>query len=149
MPRLRSAASAARDAVEAFEVHLRDVVLPASEGDGRLGADLYRAKLAHNIKDPAMTPEAVLARAEREYTAVRAEMVRLARDLWPTWRPSEPMPDDDQAIVRGVLDAVVAEHPTGDGLVDACREELARINAFCASSGLIGVPDDLWFLWFI
>ena len=142
MPRLRVAAAAAREAVEAFATHLRDVVLPASAGDGRLGADLYRAKLAHNLKDPAMTPEAVRARAEHEYAAIRAEMVRIARAIWSTWRPGEPLPDDDQAIVRGVLDAVVKEHPTADGLVDACRRELERINAFCASTGLIGVPDE-------
>ncbi len=142
LPRLRAAASAAREAVAAFGAHLRDVVLPASEGDGRLGSDLFRAKLEHNLKDPAMTPEAVRARAEREYTTVRAEMVRIARSIWSTWRPGEPMPDDEQAVVRGVLDAVVAEHPGADVLVDACRDELARINAFCAETGLIGVPDE-------
>lgn len=142
MPRLRAAAATAREAIAAFDAHLRDVVLPASEGDGRLGADLYRAKLAHTLKDAAMTPEAVLARAEREYTAVRAEMVRIAREIWSTWRPGEPMPDDGQTVVRGVLDAVVKEHPPADGLVDACRDELARINAFCAETGLIGVPDE-------
>lgn len=142
MPRLHPAATSAREALGSFEAHLRDVVLPASAGDGRLGAELYRAKLAHNLKDPAMTPEAVLARAEREYAAVRAEMVRVSREIWPTWSPGVPMPADDQAVVRGVLDAVVKEHPPADGLVDACREELARINAFCASTGLIGVPDE-------
>ena len=142
LPRLRAAATLAREAIAAFATHLQTVVLPASEGDGRLGADLFRAKFAHNLKDPAMTPEAVLARAEREYAAVRAEMVRIARDIWSSWRPDAPMLDDEQAIVRGVLDAVVAEHPTADGMVDACRDELVRINAFCAETGLVGVPDE-------
>ena len=142
LARLHAAASTARAAIAAFETHLRDTVLPASEGDGRLGADLFRAKLAHNLKDPAMTPDAVRERAAREYPLVRAEMVRIARSVWSTWRPGEPSPDDEQALVRGVLDAVVAEHPPADGLVDACRDELARINAFCAETGLIGVPDE-------
>ena len=58
-----------------------------------------------------LTPERILAQAEREFTAVRAEMVRLARDLWPAWQGSQPLPDDDQAIVRGVLDAVAVGAP--------------------------------------
>ncbi len=140
--RLAAAAGTARDALVAFEAHLRDVVLPASEGDGRLGPNLFRAKLAHTLKDPALTPEAVLERAEREYAVVRAEMVRLARELWPALRAGEPRPDDEQAVVRGVLDAVVREHPTEDGLLDACRAELARINAFVAETRLFAVPDE-------
>lgn len=142
LARLHAAASSARAAIAALEAHLRDVVLPASEGDGRLGAALFRAKLAHNLKDPALTPESVRERAEREYTAVRAEMARIAHSIWSAWRPGEPMPDDDQAVVRGVLDAVAKEHPTADGMLEACREELARINAFCAETGLITVPDE-------
>ena len=69
-------------------------------------------------------------------------MVRLARDLWPTWRPDEPIPADDNALVRGVLDAVALEHPAAAELLDFCREENARIEAFCAERDLIGLADE-------
>ena len=58
-------------------------------------------------------------------------MVRLARDLWPAWCGDRPLPDDEGTLVRGVLDAVAAEHPKADDLLDFCREENARIEAFC------------------
>ena len=54
----------------------------------------------------------------------------------------EPLPDDEAALVRGVLDAVAAEHPAADDLLEFCREENARIEAFCREQDLIGLADE-------
>lgn len=128
--------------MSSFEAHLRDVVLPASEGDGRLGRELFAAKMRHTMRSEALTPDRVLAGAERDYLAVRAELVRLARQLWPTWCPDRAQPNDDGALVRGVLDAIATEHPKADELLDFCRTENARIEAFCAERDLIGLVDE-------
>jgi uncharacterized protein (DUF885 family) len=141
-PRLEAAATAARGALAAFEGHLRDVVLPASEGDARLGPDLFARKMRHTMRSETLTPERILEAAHREFTAVRAEMVRLARDLWPTWRADEPLPDDEGALVRGVLDAIAGEHQDAADLLDFCRAENARIEAFCREHDLIGLVDE-------
>ena len=141
-PRLSTAAETARAAVTFFETHLRHLVLPASEGEGRLGAELFATKMRHTMRSETLTPERIMAGAEREYAAVRAEMIRLARDLWPTWCPGKPMPTQDNAVVRGVLDAVALEHPTADDLLDFCRAENARIEAFCAERDLVGLADE-------
>ena len=77
-----------------------------------------------------------MAEAEREYVAVRAEMVRLARELWPRLAcRMRRCPPTTATLVRGVLDAIAAEHPEADDLLDFCREENARIEAFCAERG--------------
>ena len=141
-PRLTAAAEAARAALTAFETHLREVVVPASEGDARLGADRFARKMRHTMRSEALIPDAILAAAEHEFTAVRAEMVRLAGDLWPTWRPNDPRPSDDDALVRSVLDAIAAEHPAADDLLDFCRAENTRIEAFCREQDLIGLADE-------
>jgi uncharacterized protein (DUF885 family) len=141
-PRLDAAATTARAALAAFETHLREFVLPASQGDARLGADRFARKMRHTMRSEALTPDAILAAAEREFTAVRAEMVRLAGDLWPTWRPNDPRPTVDDALVRGVLDAIAAEHPDADDLLDFCRAETVRIEAFCREQDLIGLADE-------
>ncbi len=141
-PRLEAAATTARAALEAFTTHLRDVVLPASEGDGRLGAERFARKMRHTMRSDELTPERILAGAEREFDVVRAEMVRIAGDIWPTWCPDRARPDDDGALVRGVLDAVAAEHPAADMLLDFCFEENARIEAFCRDRDLIGLADE-------
>ena len=141
-PRLERAATAAKGALASFEGHLRDVVLPASEGDARLGPDLFARKMRHTMRSETLTPERVLAEADRQFAAVRGEMVRLARDLWPTWRPDDAMPDDEALVVREVLDAIAAEHQEAAGLLDFCRAENARIEAFCRERDLIGLVDE-------
>jgi uncharacterized protein (DUF885 family) len=141
-PRLRAAAETAKAALARFETHLREVVLPASEGEARLGPDLFARKMRHTMRSDDLTPERILAAAEREYDAVRAEMVRLAHDLWPAWVPDGPLPGDEGALVRGVLDAIAADHPAAEELLDWCREETARIEGFCAERDLIGMVDE-------
>ena len=142
LPRLRAAADSARRAMERFEQHLREVVLPASEGDGRLGARLFAAKMRHTMRSDALTPDRILEQAERDFGAVRAEMVRLATDLWPTWFPGQEVPADEQRLVRGVLDAIAADHPPADALLDFCRDEMERVEAFCRELDLIGLADE-------
>ncbi len=142
VPRVRAARERADAALDRFERHLRDLVLPASEGEGRIGEALFAAKMRHTMRSDELTPERILERAEREFGAVRAEMVRIARELWPTWCTGQPVPDDEAALVRGVLDAVAAEHPAADDLLDYCRAELERIEAFCRERNLIGLADE-------
>jgi uncharacterized protein (DUF885 family) len=142
LPRLRVAARTAAAALTAIGEHLLREVAPTARGDAALGRDLFAAKLRHTVHDPTITPELVLERAEAEYVAVRAEMVRLARELWPAWRPGEPAPADDGALVRGTLDAIAADHVAADEMVAFCREELARIEAFCRDRNVIGLVDD-------
>jgi uncharacterized protein (DUF885 family) len=141
-PRLTTAAATARRALDAFELHLRRTVLPSSEGEARLGAELFARKMRHTMRSEALTPERILDAADREFTAIRAEMVRLARELWPAWRPGEQPPLDDAALVRDVLDAIAGEHQAPGDLLDFCREENARIEAFCSQHDLIGIVDD-------
>lgn len=140
--RLSTAGEGARLSLAAFEAHLRDVVLPISEGEGRLGRERFAEKMRHTMRSESLPPERILARAEREFTAVRAEMVRVARGLWPTWRPDDEAPTDEGALVRGVLDAIAARHPRADDLLDFCRAEHARIEAFCVDRELIGLTDE-------
>jgi uncharacterized protein (DUF885 family) len=142
LPRVRGAAADAKAALGELETHLRDVVLPRAEGEGRLGDALFTTKMRHTLKDAELTPARILARAEQEYDAVRAEMIRLARDLWPTWGSGREQPADDGALVRAVLDAIAAEHPPAADLLDWCRAELGRIEAFCRERDLVGLADD-------
>ena len=139
--RLEPAVASAEAALEAFAAHLRDVVLPAAEGEGRIGPDLFAAKLRHTLQ-AEMTPDDLEARGRREFDAVRSEMVRLARDLWPGLRPDDPMPADEGALVRGALDRIAEQHRRPDELLDFCRVELARVEAFCRERELIGLADE-------
>ena len=143
LARLRVARETAGAALEAFERHLRDDLLPGASGDGRLGAELFAAKMIHTMRDEAMTPDRIRAAAEGEFEAVRGEMIRIAREIAPHWLGDrDAIPTDDAACVRAVLDAIAVEHPRSDELLDFCRTELGRIEAFCRDRDLVGLTDE-------
>lgn len=138
---LTAAADAAKQALSGWEAWLRDELLPTATGDFRLGAELYDAKFGHMLKS-SLTPDELAERARADFATVRDEMLRLARELWPSWMSDEPMPEDRDALVRRVLDAIAAEHPAADELLDFCRAEHARIEAFVRERDLIGLADE-------
>ena len=94
-------------------------------GEGRLGPELFAAKMAHTMQDPAMTPDRIRERAEREFARGpgRDDPDR-PRDRAGRGSATRPIPDDDGAVVRAVLDAVAVDHPTATELLDFCRAEL-------------------------
>ncbi len=145
--RVSAAAAPAITAVDEFTAWLGDDLLPTATGDFRLGRDLYERKFAHRLK-ATISPADLEARAKASYEQVRGEMLRLARELWPTWIGDEPMPDDEDALTRRVLDAIAVDHPRADELLDYCRSEHQRIEAFIRERDLIGLADEpLQIIW--
>lgn len=147
---VESAEPAARAALEAFRRHLGDEVLPRSEGEGRLGTDLYERKLRWSLRSD-LPPFELLARAEQEFARVRAEMLRLARAMWPRWLADCPLPDEEtdgsreaaeRATVRLALDAVARQHPRVEEILDRCRAETAALESFVTERGLLEIPDE-------
>ena len=145
--RVTRAAESAIAAVDTFKAWLSDDLLPTANGDFRLGRDLYERKFAAVLK-ATISPTELEQRAASAYDEVRAEMLRLARELWPAWVGDEPMPDDPDAVTRRVLDAIAVDHPKADELLDFCTAEHERILAFVRERDLIGLPDDpLQIIW--
>jgi uncharacterized protein (DUF885 family) len=142
---LRDEVSAAADgavgAVERFTAWLSEELLPRADGDFRLGRELYARKFRHALKS-TVSPDELEARASSAYEEVRAEMLRLARRLWPDWIGAEPIPEDGNAVIRRVLDAIAADHPAADELLDFCRAENERIETFIRERDLVGLPDE-------
>ncbi len=142
LPRLRAARETATAALDATATWLRDDVLPLADGEGRLGAELFAARMVHTLQDAEMTPERIRQTAEREYEAIRAEMIRIAREIAPAWLGDQPIPAEDAEVVRAVIAAISREHPAGDDLLAFCRAELRRIEAFCREVDLVGLADE-------
>jgi uncharacterized protein (DUF885 family) len=145
--RVGAAAQAATRAVDDFVTWLRDDLLPRSDGDFRLGRDLYEHKFTHRLKATIGVDE-LERRASATYDEVRTEMLRLARELWPSRVGEEPMPDDPDALTRRVLDAIGQDHPKADELLDFCRAEHRRIEDFIRERDLIGLAEEpLQIIW--
>ncbi len=145
---MTAAAAAAREALEAFREGLDIEVRARAQGEGRLGRDLFAQKLRFTLGSE-LSPEEVRDRAWADYHAVRAEMLRVAREVWPAWIPGEPVPQvaegdtaAESALVRRVLDAIGEQHQQPDGLITYCEAEIDRIAAFVREHELITLPDE-------
>jgi uncharacterized protein (DUF885 family) len=136
-----AAAGPARDAVARFEQRIRDDILPRAEGEGRLGREMFAAKLRHTTASD-MAPEDLGARARRDYDLTRAEMLRLARLAWPQWLPNEQMPADGDETIRRVLNAVAQVHQEPADLLPFSKAEVARIEEFCRANNVMRMADE-------
>ena len=144
---VQAAARLAVAAVDEYVEWLGAVLLGRADGDFRLGADLYQRKFRHALKTE-LSPDQLEERATAAFDDVRARMVDLARRLWPEWIGAEPMPSEDGPLVRRVLDAIAAKHPAAEELLDYCRAEHERIEAFIRERDLIGLADEpLQIIW--
>ena len=145
---LEAAAAGARTAVDAFHAALDAEIRAKASGEGRLGADLFQQKLRFTLASDLPYAD-LLGRARRDYSAVRAEMVRIADGLWATFLPDRPKPavtPGDEAseneLVRPVLDAIAAQHRRPDELLSASRAEVAFIEDFCRERNAITLTDE-------
>lgn len=130
---------AALDELDAF---VRDR-LPRTDAESwRLGPERHARKFALAFHG-ATTPEALAADAEGELAAKRAAMLQAALPLLPELGvaapadPAHPSPEEEQALLRAVLDAVGSDRVARDGLLDAVREALAETDAVLAGGTLL------------
>ncbi|MDQ2853278.1 MAG: DUF885 domain-containing protein [Chloroflexota bacterium] len=138
---VRIGAEVATGAINAWTQWLRDELLQTADGDFRLGPELYAAKFRHALKS-AVTPAELEAMAYAEYQTVRAEMTRLARGMWTDWMGDAAPPVSDDEAVRSVLDAIAVDHPRAEELLEFCRAENQRIEAFVSERNLVGLPEE-------
>jgi hypothetical protein len=136
-------AAGGRAALEAFEAHLRDDVLRGPRARPRPG-DLFAAKLRHTLSDLSLLRPG--SRAGR--TRVR----RFGR-RWSGWPPTCGLSGAPGAIVRrttgarrGVLDASRLSTAVAE-ILDWCRAELARVEAFCRERDPWLADDPLEIRW--
>lgn len=124
---LAVADTAAVRAVESFIDWMRTGLLPRSDGDYRLGREVYQRKLA--CEEMETTPvESLLARGRRELAATRARMEHLAESIAPG------------AGVAAALDSLARDHPDAASLVATVQDGLARIRAFVRDRRLVTPP---------
>src|SRR5436305_14975511 len=88
---LKAAIARARTAVAQHQIWLEKKLLPAANGDFRLGARLYDAKLRFALDSP-LSRQQIRARAESELKRVRAEMYDIARAVLAGRSDTPPLP---------------------------------------------------------
>jgi uncharacterized protein (DUF885 family) len=143
---LKTAIAHARTAVAQHQIWLEKKLLPAANGDFRLGAALYDAKL-HFALDSPLSRQEIRSRADSELKRVRAEMYDIARavlagrsDAPPL--PVMPNPDEQQAGIVAALELAYEQHPARAKVFETAQHAYAQTRQFVRAHDLVTLYDD-------
>ena len=133
------------DALKSHLAFLQGDVLARSDAEGwRIGKTMFDEKLKFEL-DAGLSADEVLAEAEAEANRVENEMALIARMLWASMFPREPLPPDDEkgrrAMVKKALDRIGDDRSTPDSLVSDARGTVAEVKAFIAARDILRLPD--------
>jgi uncharacterized protein (DUF885 family) len=141
---LGARATAIVAALKDYVSFLEGEVLPKSNDAWRIGKEKFARKLELEL-DAGLSADEVLREAESEADRVEREMFVVARQLWGTTFPREPIPPDDPAgrreAIRRALAATSKDHGTPESLVADARATVAEIKAFIADRDLLRLPE--------
>lgn len=133
--------------LEALNKHLsflKDDVLPRSGENWRVGRELFEKKLDFDL-DAGLTPDEVLAEAEREFQRVQNEMVVVARQMWALEYPGKVIPPDDakgrRELVAKALEATAKRHGKPETLVQDAQATVQEIKDFIRKRDLMRLPE--------
>ena len=112
---MRTARSRAIAALDHYGRWLESDLLPRSNGNFRLGEDLWRKKLKFALSSD-LTPEEILTSAERDLVTTRDQMYEIALPLFRDYfggHEDDTSPGKD-GVIRRVLARLADDHPTND-----------------------------------
>ncbi|MEN8008051.1 MAG: DUF885 domain-containing protein [Candidatus Krumholzibacteriota bacterium] len=138
-----TARSRAIAALDHYGRWLESDLLPRSNGNFRLGADLWGRKLKFSLSSD-LAPAQILANAESDLVTTRQQMYEIALPLYRDYfggHVDDESPGKD-AVIRRVLARLADDHPTNETIVPQAREGLKEITEFVRKKNLVDVPDD-------
>jgi uncharacterized protein (DUF885 family) len=144
--RLGTAIETARNALADHQAWLEEELVPRANGDFRIGAELYDAKLAYMLNSP-LSRKDIRARAEFEYQDVRNRMYEIARTVYLGKHPMTAFPDDPdeaykQVIIRAALEEAYKALPPRDGIVEIARQQLQEATDFVVEHNIATMPEE-------
>lgn len=115
--------------VESYVAWLQSDLLPRSNGDFRLGREVYQAKLLYD-EGIGTDIDSLLAVGYMMLAQTHRRMIDVARRIDPNKSPGE------------ILSDFALDHPSADGLLPAAREGLDRIRQFIVDKKICTVPPN-------
>jgi uncharacterized protein (DUF885 family) len=141
-PELEDARTNAIAALQEYGRWLKKDLLPRSHGDFRLGDELWRKKLRYSLSSD-LSPEELLASAQKDLAETTAQMVAVATPLFRDYfgGHQDDTSHGDHEIVRRVLSRMADKRPTNETIVAQAEQGLAEITEFVRDQDLVTVPD--------
>ncbi len=130
--------------LRAFSTYLKTELLPRSNGNARVGAAIFDRELL--LADGTTQSRASLvAAAQADFNANRAEMLRLAlpldRQFFPGRVADEARSDAVDVVVRRVLNRLADDHPTRTKVLQTALSDVAESEAFLTARPVVVLPQ--------
>jgi uncharacterized protein (DUF885 family) len=143
---LKAVIERARTAIQQHQIWLDRKLVPAAQGDFRLGPTLYDRKLSFAL-DSTLSRQEIRKRAERELTATRAQMYGIARTVLANRNPAPPTPeapdaDTQQNAIVAALELAYADRPARAEVFNVTRKTYDSALAFVRAKDFVTVYDD-------
>lgn len=126
--------------LKSYQEFLENDLLPRSDGDFRLGKELFDKKLRLTLQSD-LSSEEIVRRAEEEMVAVRRRMFQLAQPLHGKMFPGQQLEEEgkelENRVIREVLDQIAKDHPQKDELLAVCRQNLQEQEQFVREKDLV------------
>ena len=112
----------------------------------RLGKDFYADKF-RLVMENDITPDQVLADAERDFKKTRAEMLELALPLHKQYYPdhdehtSLSQQERENTIIGEVLKKIADDHPKRDDLIQTVKDDLVGIRQFIIDKKIVSLKS--------
>lgn len=123
-----------------------DLAKKPNDRSWRLGQDLYAQKFKL-VMEANLTPDELLADAEKELKSVRAEMLQLALPLYKQYYPDKgehkdlPEAERQNLIISAVIDKISENHPKRDQLQQAIEADLEMIKEFIREKKIVSLSS--------
>jgi len=130
--------------LEDYRKWLETDLLPSSQGDFRLGRELYDAKFGYAMSSD-ITPEEILERAEADLKFTHSQMFKTATPLFKKYF-SNDMYDatftNEDKVIKMVLDKMADDHPTADNIIELAEQKLRECENFVREKQLVTIFGD-------
>ena len=123
-----------------------DLAKQKTDRTWRLGKGLYAEKF-RLVMETDITPDQVLADAEREFKKTRAEMLELALPLHKQYYPDHDdhvglsQSERENAIIGEVLKKIADDHPKRDDLMQTVKDDLVGIRQFIIDKKIVSLKS--------
>lgn len=145
--RYNEVAPPAIQALEAFSKWLEnDLGKRPNPRSWRLGKEFYQEQFRLVLETP-VTPEQVLAGAERDIKATRAEMLEIALPLHQQMYPDHSDHADlsgterENLVISEVLRKISDDHPQRGQLMDTVKADLVGIRQFIVEKKIVSLKE--------
>ena len=138
--RFNAALANLKAAVADQQIWIDKTLVPAAQGDFRLGAKLYDQKMKFALMS-TMSRQDLKAKATTAAADTRAQMYAIARTVLKDQNlPASPTPEQQQKAIEAALDLTYAKRPERSGVMDAAKATLASATDFVRSKNLVTMP---------